>query len=390
MQECKQCLYTQMHPFGLEFKDGVCTGCITHNEKNSLDWELRYRELAALLSGYKKSGQTYDCIVPVTGDAEDFYVVSTVIEHGLRPLIVCVNDYFKNDIGWQNLHQLITYFDVDSICYNPNQIVYRELVKTSFRKFNHVLMPFHLLHTAFPVHVALQRKIKLIIWGQHQAVEQVGKFSHLDNVEMSEWSRFEHDLWGTDVDTLIGTGAQVLTTDLKYYHYPEKASISAAKIRGIYLNNFLPWDPLSQNSRMLKFGFNPQFQSSTFDPYERAGSSVYYGIHDLSKFMRRGYFKILDHFTREIRHKRITKSEAQTELDKWNNTYNLKPFFEWLGVSETGYQWLLKHRFHDVRNLIVEEDQYPGTNKLKTQTLLDFCPIQNIPSRDFVIFGKGI
>ena len=293
MQECKQCLYTQTQPFGLEFKDGVCTGCITHNEKNSLDWELRYRELAALLSSYKKSGQTYDCIVPVTGDAEDFYVVSTVIEHGLRPLIVCVNDYFKNDIGWQNLHQLITYFDVDSICYNPNQIVYRELVKTSFRKFNHVLMPFHLLHTAFPVHVALQRKIKLIIWGQQQAVEQVGKFSHLDNVEMSEWSRFEHDLWGTDVDTLIGTGAQVLTTDLKYYYYPEKSSISAAKIRGIYLNNFLRWDPLSQNSRMLNFGFNPHFQSSTFDPYERAGSSVYYGIHDLSKFMRRGYFKIL-------------------------------------------------------------------------------------------------
>ena len=221
MQECRLCLYKGSHPFGIEFKDNVCTGCITHEEKNSLDWEARSAELLAICDRYKKSSNTYDCIIPVIGDAEDFFVVSRILELGLRPLIVCVNDFFKNDIGWHNLHQLITYFDVDSLVYNPNLYTYKELIKTSFRKYNHVLLPFHLLHTAFPVHVALQRKIQLIIWGQKQSIEQVGKFSHIDNVEMSAWSRLEHDVWGTDVDTLIGNGAQLSSSDLGYYRYPD-------------------------------------------------------------------------------------------------------------------------------------------------------------------------
>ena len=67
-------------------------------------------------------------MIPVVGDAEDYYVTSKVLSLGLRPLIVAVNDYYKNDIGWHNLHNLITYFDVDSIVYN---LIY-QLIKSSF------------------------------------------------------------------------------------------------------------------------------------------------------------------------------------------------------------------------------------------------------------------
>ena len=111
------------------------------------------------------------------GDAEDFFVLQKVLKLGLNPLLVSVNDYFKNDIGWHNLHQLITYFDVDSMVYNPDISVYKDLVRTSLRKLDHILLPFLTLHTSFPVHIAKQRKIPLIVWGQNQSVEQVGKFS---------------------------------------------------------------------------------------------------------------------------------------------------------------------------------------------------------------------
>ena len=100
-----------------------------------------------------------------------------------------------------NLHNLITHFDVDSFVFNPNINVYKDLVRTSLRKFDHILLPFLSLHTSFPVHVAKERKIPLIIWGQNQAVEQVGKFSHHDKVEMSKWGRKEHDLFNCDINT---------------------------------------------------------------------------------------------------------------------------------------------------------------------------------------------
>ena len=66
-----------------------------------------------------------------------------------------VNDYFLNDIGWHNLHNLITYFDLDSFIYTPNESIYKELVRTSLRRYMNILLPSHLLFTSFPVHVAV-------------------------------------------------------------------------------------------------------------------------------------------------------------------------------------------------------------------------------------------
>ena len=119
--------------FFLTYNENLCLGCITHEEKNTLNWSERYEKLKALLSGYKSNSKKYDCVVPVVGDAEDFYTLSKVLELGLSPLVVCVNDYFKNDIGWTNLHQLITCFDVDSIIYNPDIRVYKEC-QTIYRR----------------------------------------------------------------------------------------------------------------------------------------------------------------------------------------------------------------------------------------------------------------
>ena len=97
---CSKCLYTDIHPFGLSISEMECSGCITHKEKDILDWNVRRDLLDNHIKKYKKNGRKYDCIVPVIGDAEDFYTLSKVIELGLSPLVVCVNDYFKNDIGW--------------------------------------------------------------------------------------------------------------------------------------------------------------------------------------------------------------------------------------------------------------------------------------------------
>ena len=148
--------------------------------------------------------------MPVIGDAEDYYVLDKVLKLGLNPLVVSINDYFRNDIGWYNYHNLITHFDVDSMNYSPEMYTYKNLIAASLRKYNHIHLPALLLHTAFPVHVAKDRKIPLIIWGQNQAVEQVGKFSHLDKVQMSKWSRTEHDTLKIDIDEFVGSGVKLM------------------------------------------------------------------------------------------------------------------------------------------------------------------------------------
>ena len=120
MIKCKNCLYPESHAFGLTFHDGICSGCFTHNEKYELNWESRKEALLEKISLIsKKNNSKYDCVIPYSGDAEDYHVVSLVLGMGLNPLMVSINDYFLNDIGWHNAHNLITHFDLDSYNFNP-------------------------------------------------------------------------------------------------------------------------------------------------------------------------------------------------------------------------------------------------------------------------------
>lgn len=387
---CPKCHYPKSHPFGLTFSNSECSGCFTHKEKDFINWDKKLEQLKLEIKKHTKKHAKYDCIVPVVGDAEDFYTLSKVLELKLSPLVVCVNDYFKNDIGWHNLHQLITHFDVDSFVFNPDIRVYKDLIKTSLRKYDHILLPFLQLHTSFPVHVAYERKIPLIIWGQNQSVEQVGKFSHQDNAEMSKWSRKEHDLFNVDTKKLIGNGAQVNLRDLNYYNYPDISNITRRGVKGLYLSNYMRWDPLLQNKGAVEYGFQPEDNIASFDIYERAGSSVYYGLHDLLKYKRVGYRKIADHVAREIRHNRLTSLQGSELIEKYTKTkVHIKPFFDWLGVSPSGYEWFKTHKLNGLHHLICE-------NEAEDESIFLPQPVSSLlkgsyySKSEFVTFGKGI
>lgn len=388
---CPKCHYPLNHPFGLTIIESECSGCVTHREKNSIDWNFRREELEKIIQSYKNHKGKYDCVVPVIGDAEDYFTLLNVLNLGLSPLVVCVNDYFKNDIGWHNLHQLITHFDVDSFTFNPDMRVYKDLVRTSLRKNEHILLPFLQLHTSFPVHVALERKIPLIVWGQNQSVEQVGKFSHLDSAEMSRWSRREHDLFNLEVDELIGNGAQVDLRYLNYYQYPEIDKLSHRGVRGIYLSNYIRWDPLAQNQEMVGHGFQPEKNKASFDIYERAGSSVYYQLHDLLKHKRVGYRKISDHVAREIRHERITSKEGAHLIEHYTNSkVYIKPFFDWLGVTTSGYEWFKQHKLKCQLNYITESHDEASSSFVLPEGVKKMLNPSEGSKEVHVLFGKGI
>ncbi|CAI3940783.1 N-acetyl sugar amidotransferase [Alteromonas macleodii] len=390
VKECSNCLYREPHPFGLSFIDSECSGCFTHKEKDVLNWNGRLEQLKEIIERHKQSNKSsYDCIVPVVGDAEDYFVLHNVINVlGLKPLVVCVNDYFYNDIGWQNLHNLITVFDVDSMIYNPDMHLYKEMIRTTLRRHDHILWPAIALRTSYPVHVAVSRKIPLIIWGQHQAIEQVGKFSHVDSVTMSDWSRQQHDLMDITLQQQVGNGAQVNTKHLNYYRYPDIKKVSQKKVTGIYLSNYIRWDPLSQNQSMLKYGFCPEYQSATYDPYEKAGSSVYYHIHDLLKQKRVGYRKIMDHLSRDIRHGYLERKQAKLLYNKFSEQpIDVKPFFTWLGMTKSGQQWFIKHKLQSVAHLLNGEqsEAYVLPSRL-TKHISMGCHSE----KSYISFGKGI
>lgn len=133
MQVCKECFYTSNHPLGITFKDGVCSGCQVHKEKYEIDWSGRAQELTCIFDSYRSSS-TYDCIIPVTGAGDSFFIVYQVKKvFGMNPLLVTYNNHFNTAVGIRNLAKLKEIFDCDlfTMTVDPN-IVKKITGKRSF------------------------------------------------------------------------------------------------------------------------------------------------------------------------------------------------------------------------------------------------------------------
>ena len=78
----------------------------------------------------------------------------------------------------------------------------------------------------FLVQIAVQLKIPLIIWVHIHGFEQVGMYSHLDNVEMTRRYRHDHDLFGIEPKDMSDTYDDLEDNDLINFLYPPSRTLS--------------------------------------------------------------------------------------------------------------------------------------------------------------------
>jgi N-acetyl sugar amidotransferase len=351
IQFCKRCLYGSTHPLGLTLdEEGICSGCRVHEEKDALDWDARWDKLKALVDPYRDtSGSNYDCIVPVSGGQDSYFILHLVKERlGLNPLLVTYNKYYNTPLGIRNLANLRIRFNCDIIYQNVNPISVKNIVRTSLRKFGSVYWPILAGQTVFPVQTAVRYKVPLIIWGAHQGLEQVGMFSHLHEVEMTRRYRKDHDLMGYEADDLLSVFDTLRPQDIWQFRYPEDDELNAVGVRGIYLGNYVRWDPKAQHEQMIR---EKAYQTSgfqrTFDCYDHVDCFNYMDLHDMLKLYKHGYSKVTDHATREIRHGRLTRDQGLAYVRRYEcmEMKYATQFCEWLDITPRSLQFLMdRHR----------------------------------------------
>jgi len=335
---CKKCLYTEKHPLGITFNDdGICSGCQVHEEKDNLDWDHQWHLLAESIRPYRsRDRSSYDCIIPVTGGADSYFIVHIAKEClGLNPLLVTYNRIFNTPLGIRNLQNLKASFDCDLLIHTVNPETVKRLTRVTLRRFGSMYWPVLAGQSAFAVQTAVRYQIPLIIWGAHQGTEQVGMFSHTHLVEMTRRYRHDHDLMGYEADDLLNDMDCIAEADIWQYRYPCDTDIDSLGVRGIYLSNFIRWDPKAQHESMIeRYGYKTCSFSRTFDTYDHVDCFNYMNIHDYLKYMKHGYSKVTDHACREIRHGRLSRMDGLALVDYYENQpmeYS-DLFCEWLGI----------------------------------------------------------
>lgn len=340
MKYCNRCLYPENHPLNIILDDeGICSGCRVHEEKDALDWRERFARLKTITDGYRsRSGKSYDCIVPVSGARDSHFMVHVVKNVlGLRPLLAYYNSLYNTDLGTRNLAYLRIAFRCDMLGLNPSYDTAKAVTRASLVERGS--MYWHVLagQTVWPVRLAIQYRIPLIIWGAHQGLDQVGMFSHLDEVEMTRKYRKEHDLMGVEIEDLAASHPELNDHNIAIYDYPHDAELEQVGVRGIYLNNYLRWDSKAQHELMIRlYDYETAAQQRTFDTYNDVDSHHYSGLHDLIKFRKHGYGKVVDHACREIRLRRMTREQGLAFVEKYRDVApkDVPLFLDWLGMSE--------------------------------------------------------
>jgi N-acetyl sugar amidotransferase len=348
---CRRCLYTTGHPLGLTIDgEGICSGCRIHEEKDRLDWRERWAKLETLIRPYRsRDGRNYDCIVPVTGAHDSYYVLHLVKDRlKLNPLIVTYNKYFNTPLGIRNLSNLRIRFNCDVLIQNVNPRSVQNITRTTLRGFGSIYWPCLAGQTVFPVQTAVRYKVPLVIWGAHQGLEQVGMFSHEHEVQMTRRYRKDHDLMGHEADDLLSIFDTLTEKDIWQYRYPEDRELGEIGVVGIYLGNYVRWDPKAQHEQMIRdYGYRTAKFSRTFDCYDYVDCFNYMNLHDQLKLYKNGFSKVTDHACREIRHGRLTRDQglALVRSHEQQPIEHSDLFCQWLGVTGGALRFLMdQHR----------------------------------------------
>lgn len=343
MKYCQRCLYSTSHPFGLVLDgNGVCSGCRIHEEKDALDWAERYEKLEKIIQPYRShSKNIHDCIVPISGGRDSYFIldfVKNILQ--LNPLLVNYNPHYNTRLGIRNLAYLRSLVGADFIQKTVSPKKVKKITLETLRLRGSVYWHVIAGQTSMPVQTAVAYKIPLIIWGAHQGLDQVGMFSHLDEVEMTRKYRKEHDLMGLEAEDLLDLSADLSIADLEPFLYPSDMELDAIGVRGLYLGNYVRWDTKTQHEKMIaKYGYETSRQQRTFDTYSDVDSFHYSGIHDYIKFIKCGYGKVLDHACREIRFGRLSRCQGLSLVKFYQDVVpsDTKLLTSWLGLEERDF-----------------------------------------------------
>jgi hypothetical protein len=131
-----------------------------------------------LCDKHRKGDGSYDVIVPCSGGKDGSFVAHKLkYKYGMNPLTVTWAPLLPTDIGRKNLDAFID-SGFDNIIGKPNGVVTRKLTNLSLKHMGDPFQPFIYGQTNFPLKMAVQHNVSLIMYGENGEVEYGGNMKN--------------------------------------------------------------------------------------------------------------------------------------------------------------------------------------------------------------------
>lgn len=298
---------------GIAFDDrGICSACISSEVKMHIDWEQREVKLRDILRDYQEIGrkQAYDCILPISGGKDSTFQAHVLVNvYGMRPLAVTFSHNWYTEVGRRNLHRLLEIFDLDHMEFTLKRSLVNRLARQSIYKIGDSCWHCHAGVGAFPLQVAVKFGVKLLVWGE-SAAELGCKNTYerafaADAYDESYFLKFSAK---QDVNGMVAD--DIPLRELDPFRVPSREEILASGVRGIHLGDYLFWDEERQVEFIKReYGWEEDVVEGTYKRYKSV-ECLMSGVHDYTKYLKRGYGRATDHASKDVRAGLLTREEA--------------------------------------------------------------------------------
>ena len=340
---CTNCLNMSTRPRITFDERGWCNACQWMEEKKSLDWTKRKKELEKILDQFRSNTDGFDCIVPCSGGKDGSYIAYNLKhKYGMKPLCVTIAPPLTLEIGDENLKNFI-HSGYDHIHVHTDMNVMREINRIGFIEKG---FPYYGWLEAIKkavIRVALNFNISLIFYAEDGEVEYGGsnetKNKASYDVEYMKRVYFEGGL----PDTIT---KQFSNNDLYWWRFPTEKELNDKKLTCVHWSYFEDWDPYRNYLVAKEFcGLQEQEvgNTGTFTNFAQNDQALY-ALHTYMMYLKFGFGRATQDAGIEIRRGALSREQAVHLVRMYDNNYPeefIPLYLDYYGMSATEFETIL-------------------------------------------------
>lgn len=305
---CRKCVFPNTKPHLLFDDNGVCSAC-TYHENRNVNWKKREEAFHELVKNVKRYNREYDCVVPVSGGKDSIYQVIKAKQYGLHILAVHVDYGIKTEEGIHNLNIISDKLGIDILSFKPGNY-HKRLIKLAFTKYGDPDVFNHALLYAYPVTIAKNKNIPLVLFGENPSSEYIGC-----KEEVSEQWVYKHVI-----------NERFWNDFYQFYLFEFVNYISNYVIPMVYYNkikflgDYFKWDSEKHMKIVKQLGFKtPSSVAGTYRNWVGI-DEVIHRVHQFMKVIVLGYGRATDHACEDIRQGKCTRQQAINKIKAYECT----------------------------------------------------------------------
>lgn len=318
---CTHCLNMSTRPRITFDERGWCNACQWMEEKITLNWETREKELLEILDRYRSNNGGFDCIVPVSGGKDGSYVSYTLKhKYKMNPLTITVTPALSLELGNENLKNFIN-SGYNHIQINPDPNIMRILNRMGFIEKGFPYYGWLVAILTAIARLSINLNIPLIFYGENGEVEYGGSIE-LKNQAMYDINFMKKVFLEGGYEILLRSRG-LKESDKYFFSFPTEDELKGKDLFITHMSYFENWDPYRNYLIAKEYcGLKEadETNSGTFTNFAQNDQALY-ALHTYMMYLKYGFGRATQDAGIEIRRGAMTREQGVNLVRLYDGQY---------------------------------------------------------------------